>query len=210
MLKPAIRIMNEYKPLLVKLKEDASVKNPTKLSLKYFSGLTDVQIIVGLTCLMPMLRMANGLMKATQKNDVFVCDYLAAIKIFQRDPAQMYIEPQSRFTHELFWDFNSMVNVTHDMISMKWETDPLDLNAERVEFLCFMPKEDIVIRACYIDPVTKQARQVTREIYTAIIDIIKAQASGNLQFYLNCLLILFIHLVSTTEVTNCIFFGSND
>jgi hypothetical protein len=86
----------------------------------------------------------------------------------------------------------------------------LDLNAEGVEFLCFMPKEDIVIRACYIDPVTKQARQVTREIYTAIIDIIKAQASGNLQFYLNCLHILFIHLVSTTEVTNCIFFGSND
>jgi hypothetical protein len=119
MLKPAIRIMNEYKPLLVKLKEDASVKNPTKLSLKYFSGLTDVQIIVGLTCLMPMLRMANGLMKAAQKNDAFVCDYLTAIKIFQRDLAQMYIEPHSRFTHELFWDFNSMVNVTHDVIPMK-------------------------------------------------------------------------------------------
>jgi hypothetical protein len=42
MLKPTVRIMNEYKPLLVKLKEDASVKNPTKLSLKCFNGLTNV------------------------------------------------------------------------------------------------------------------------------------------------------------------------
>jgi hypothetical protein len=38
-----------------------------------------------------------------------------------------------------------MVNIIHDVIPMKWETDPLDLNAEGVEFLCFMAKEDIVI-----------------------------------------------------------------
>jgi hypothetical protein len=80
MLVPAICLMNEFKPLLVKLKQDTNIKKPKNLAVKCFSGLTDVQTIVGLASLMPMFRLANKLMKHRQRNKVFVCDYLAAIK----------------------------------------------------------------------------------------------------------------------------------
>jgi hypothetical protein len=80
MLVLAIKLMNEYKPLLVKLHEDATVRRSKHIATKCYSGLTDVQIMVGLACITPMLCTTNNLMKAAQKNDIFVCDYLAAVK----------------------------------------------------------------------------------------------------------------------------------
>ena len=35
-------LMNKYKPLLMKLKQVASVKKPKKIATKYFIGLIDV------------------------------------------------------------------------------------------------------------------------------------------------------------------------
>jgi hypothetical protein len=53
----------------------------------------------------------------------------------------------------------------------------LDLNASAVEFLSFEPK-DYSIPACFKDPVTKSEVPVTREVYSAIIDSVKEQASS--------------------------------
>jgi hypothetical protein len=83
MLAPAVRLMNEYKLLLLKLHEDATVRKPKKIAVKCYNGLTDVQIILGLSYIIPMLRLANQLMKYGQRNDVFVCDYLASVKCLQ-------------------------------------------------------------------------------------------------------------------------------
>jgi hypothetical protein len=63
MLAPAVRIMNEYRPLLVKMSKDAGVKKPTALATKCFQHLTDIQVLLGLAAILPMLRLANKLMK---------------------------------------------------------------------------------------------------------------------------------------------------
>jgi hypothetical protein len=59
MLAPAVRVMEEYKPLLVKLKTHATMRKPKKLAVTCYSELCDVQIIVSLACIMPMLTKAN-------------------------------------------------------------------------------------------------------------------------------------------------------
>jgi hypothetical protein len=98
MLAPAVRLMNKYKTLLLKLHADATVKKPTGIAVKCYNSLTDVQIILGLSCIRPMLRMANQLMKYGQRNDVFVYDYLASVNRLQVDLSQMYIEDSTRFS----------------------------------------------------------------------------------------------------------------
>jgi hypothetical protein len=177
MLAPAVRLMNEYKPLLLKLHEDATVRKPKKIAVKCYNGLTDVQIILGLSCIIPILRLTNQLMKYGQRNDVFVCDYLASVKRLQRDLSQIYIEEKTRFSQEAFWDFNALVGQTHDVIPMKWCTEEeVDLNTSGAEFLTFQCKEH-TIRATFRDPVTKAPMVVTRNLFAAIVETVKAQSS---------------------------------
>jgi hypothetical protein len=119
-----------------------------------------------------MLCLTNKLMKYGQGNEVFVCDYLAAVKQLQMDLARHYLDNKTKYTQESFWDFNALCDARHDVIPMKWVTEDLDLNASGVEFLSFSPK-DHSIPACFKDPVTKHEARVTREIYAAIIDSVQ-------------------------------------
>ncbi len=52
-------------------------------------NLCDVGIILGLPCILPMLEFVNALMKFAKIKDVFVCDYIATIKICQTDLYKM-------------------------------------------------------------------------------------------------------------------------
>jgi hypothetical protein len=180
MLAPRVRLMNEYRPLLVKLHQDATVKKPKKIATKAYSGLTDVQIVVGLGCLLPMLKATNALMKAAQHNEVFVCDYLAGVKTLQTDLANMYVEPRTRFTQGPFWDFIALKEARHDVIPMRWipNSSGLDLNASGIEYLCFEPKEGQLIRATYRDPVTRDNVPVSRDVFAVIISQVELQATG--------------------------------
>jgi hypothetical protein len=148
MLVPTVRLMNEYKPLLVKMHLDANVRKPKELGVKCFSGLRDVQIIIGLASLMPMLQLANKLIKYSQGNEVFVCDYLAAVKQLQTNLAKHYVDSKSKYSQEDFWDLNALCEARHDVILMNWVTEDLDLNASGVEFLSFEPK-DYNIPTCF-------------------------------------------------------------
>jgi hypothetical protein len=89
MLSPAIRAMNEYKTLLVKMLEDSKLKKEkvqAKNATICLNHLTDFQIVLGLTSLLPMLRLSQSLIKFAQKHDVFVCDFLAAVQVISVIP----------------------------------------------------------------------------------------------------------------------------
>jgi hypothetical protein len=57
MLAPAVRVMNEYRMLLLKFQQDSSMGKPKKIVVKCFTNLVDVQTVIGLACIMPMLRL---------------------------------------------------------------------------------------------------------------------------------------------------------
>ena len=81
MLAPSIRVMNEYQTLITKLQQDSKAKKASKKAIICFEHLCDVQIVLGLSCILPMLRAMSTLMKYAQSNSVFICDFLAAIRI---------------------------------------------------------------------------------------------------------------------------------
>jgi hypothetical protein len=43
--------------------------------------ICDVNLLISLSYLLPMLKIAHAFIKFAQKKDVFVCDYVVAIKI---------------------------------------------------------------------------------------------------------------------------------
>jgi hypothetical protein len=77
MMSHAIRVMNKYRTLVVKMMEDQDNVDTAKTS---FHHLIDVQIVISLSCLVPMLKCLHSLMQLGQKRDIFICDYLSALK----------------------------------------------------------------------------------------------------------------------------------
>jgi hypothetical protein len=46
-------------------------------------NLCDIDMILSLLCILPMVESMNGLMKFVHTKDVFLCDYVIVIKIHQ-------------------------------------------------------------------------------------------------------------------------------
>ena len=75
-----------------------------------------------------------------------------------------------------------LVEVRHDTILMNWKTDPLDLNLEGIEFLSFTLGDGYSMHAIFRDPVTRVLIPMTKDIYVAIFQGVKAQASGKFSY----------------------------
>jgi hypothetical protein len=52
--------------------------------------------------------------------DVFVCDLVATIKVYQCDLYNMYLEQSLNFTTNTFWALKSLFECKHENIHMKW------------------------------------------------------------------------------------------
>jgi len=68
----------EYKTLMVHMNNDLNHVRPTKTNLEY---LCDVEVVMGLMCIMPMLKVVHALIKFVQACDTFVCDFLIVVKL---------------------------------------------------------------------------------------------------------------------------------
>jgi hypothetical protein len=81
MLQPLKWVGKEYKTFIAKM---ATKSVYMELAKANFLNLCDIHMILGLPCILPMLEFVNGLMKFVQSKDVFVCDYIAALKTLPR------------------------------------------------------------------------------------------------------------------------------
>jgi hypothetical protein len=82
MLSPTKEVLSKYKPFLMKLclGQDKVELHVIKTN---FDSLFDVHLLFKLTCLLPLHEIIHALIKIIQKQDVFVCDYILAIKVCQ-------------------------------------------------------------------------------------------------------------------------------
>ena len=116
------------------------------------------------------------------EDDVFVHDYLASVQVLKNDLHRLYLDVKTMFPQEIFWDFNMLVEVRHNQIPMKWMAEEFDLNLDGVEFLTFKPRTEYSMHAIYKDPVTRAPIPITKDIFTAIVDGVKAQTSSVFYF----------------------------
>ncbi len=75
----------------------------------YLDLLCDVHTLLGLSCLLPLLEAVNALIKFAQGKDVFMCDFMAIVKICLVNLFMMYLDPTTSYQHEHFQLFCDVV-----------------------------------------------------------------------------------------------------
>ncbi len=81
--------------LITNMTIDYSSMESTKANLL---NLIDIDTIIRFTwCIFPMLEFVNALMKFVHAKNVFVCDYIVVVKIYQVGPYKMYGDSNTSF-----------------------------------------------------------------------------------------------------------------
>ena len=117
LLEPLKCVLGKYKTLIIKMCKDAAIKDPepkakeakekTKCNLNL---LCDVGTLLALPCILPLLEFVDLLMRFVQSRDVFVFDYVAAVKICQTELYQLYCDPETCFERAHFQQFCDIVD----------------------------------------------------------------------------------------------------
>ncbi len=86
--------MAKYKTLIVKMSQDSVSIAQARFNLNL---LCDLHMLLGLSCLLPLLEIVHALIKFAQGRDIFICDFVAIVKICQIDLCMMYSDPSSNY-----------------------------------------------------------------------------------------------------------------
>jgi hypothetical protein len=118
MLSPTKQLYVEYRPLIVTMHFENS-KNDK--ALKNLNGMCEVEFILGLPYIFPLLECVHTLIKISQGRNVFVCDFVESVKKVQQKLYKLYCDLYTRFDDLTFDDFN--VIDTNDALPMNWFYD---------------------------------------------------------------------------------------
>ena len=173
----AQKIMSEYKTLLVKMGVDMEAFAGHKgnaTPTENFEMLADVEVLLSLACFIPMVNAVHCLIKLSQARDIFICDFMQAIKICQDELARMFIEHSTAYSREDFTRYNDLVNLKCDDIPLEWRD--LDGNSG-VSHLVLNFGVTSIWATCN-DKVTGNKIFVTHHDYYRAQDSVEQQFSG--------------------------------
>jgi hypothetical protein len=175
MLSPLKRVMSEYQTLVHKMHEDSMDSTTTHISRESakanYDLLVDISIPIALACFLPLLETVHCLVKFSQERDIFICDYLAAVKVYQLQLYQLYQDPGTCFKSDAFREMTDLISCKHSTISMQWMPTDMDLNEVGMEYLAYQCK-DSYYPATMIDA-SCRVHKVTWEAFTVVVDDVK-------------------------------------
>jgi hypothetical protein len=119
-LEPVKRVMSEYKALVLKMHLDAPSLASAKANLNL---LCEIELLLGLACILPMLEALNYLIKFSQQTSCFVCDMVAAVKLCQGDLFSWYVDPDTAYSSDVFRKFKDIIADSSDVLSHEWRHD---------------------------------------------------------------------------------------
>jgi hypothetical protein len=99
---------------------DSFTNHQAKLNYEH---LCDLQILLVLACILPLLESIHVLVKFAQMQNMFVCDLVAIVKVCQVDIFSMYCDQNSKFSVNNLWAFKSLLECKHESIWMQWVLD---------------------------------------------------------------------------------------
>jgi len=76
--------------------------------------LFDVDIMLVLHSLMPFFHIMHVSIKFVQMRDVYICDFVIAMKLTQMGFYQLYIDPLVKYLDNDFMSFNNVFDQTSD------------------------------------------------------------------------------------------------
>jgi predicted glycosyltransferase involved in capsule biosynthesis len=95
----AKQILTKYKTIVIQIFNEQTSHDITKSSLELFC---DVEVFLGLTCIIPMLELVQSLSKFAQNQDIFICDFVTIVKKCEAQLYQMYYYQQTIYGQKEF------------------------------------------------------------------------------------------------------------
>jgi hypothetical protein len=88
------QILAKYKTLVVNTHDNLHIVAATKTNLQY---LCDIEVVMGLAYIMPLLESAHALIKFAHAHDTFVCDFVTVVKMCCVELYNMYLDLEKKY-----------------------------------------------------------------------------------------------------------------
>jgi hypothetical protein len=115
MISPSKHMLSKYHIFFMKMTLEAPIITLAKSNLCLF---TNVDILLGLNAIMPLLEVVHSFIKFTQLCDMFVCGFIVVVKICEGNVYQIYCDIHSFFQVDMFMNFETLINCVFESISL--------------------------------------------------------------------------------------------
>ncbi len=117
--------------------------------------LCDIEMIMGLICIMPLLKAMHTLIKFVQGQNSFVCEFVTFVKICCVELYNMYFNLEKKYNQEHFKAFFDLYQSTNDQLLIGWWID----HATNIYFVIFyfMNKQYQLHKKCHFTSLFTQA-----------------------------------------------------
>ncbi len=129
MLSPMKHIMEQYQSLIAQMHVDSLQNNIVNDNLNL---LCDLEPNLGLHTILPLLDCVHVLIKLAQSWDIFMCDFIDTMNIFQLKFHHFYNDPYSNLFDPTFDELNVLKMLTNKNLPMSWS---INLNNEELDYL---------------------------------------------------------------------------
>lgn len=89
-------------------------------ALRNLNQMCDVELIIRLLCILPLFKCVHIVIKITQGQNVFICDFVEIIKFVQHKFYTLYCDPYMRFNDLAFENFNAIETANNENLPMSW------------------------------------------------------------------------------------------
>jgi hypothetical protein len=120
-LPPLWRVLQEYRPLIIKLYGDTLARAAIKGSKKKFNMLADVKRLLSLAVILHLLQSIKNLIVFAQSLAIYVCNFTRALNLYIMDIHDLY--SNKVFQSDAFSCFKAIYKVSHEQLRMRWFTD---------------------------------------------------------------------------------------
>jgi hypothetical protein len=86
-----------------------------------YESLCDVETMMGLTCVLPMLEAVQSLNKLAQNTNYFNSDFVVSFKLTSHvDLHSLYVDLERHFSHDQLQSFVDLVEFKYDVLPTIW------------------------------------------------------------------------------------------
>jgi hypothetical protein len=107
-----------------------------------------------------------------QKQNVFVTDFVAALKVAKGQLFSIYVDKGTNFSSDEFWAFRGLLDCTHESIHWRWIEDLNDSQGGQLVFI--MADQKIWAQ--------HDRLPVTRCVFQDLVDHVNAEYTGEFFF----------------------------
>lgn len=181
MRSPAARILSEYRTLLMKMGVDMTAApghKPNATATDNFDQHADIELLLSLALFIPLVNAVHSLIKLSQARDVFICDFLQAVKLCQSELARMFIDGTTTYNKSDFKTYSELVSLSCADIPLQWRPIPGDSGLCHLLFAFEHKSGHTHVYARCHDKTTGNHLFVTHEEFNRIQDNIERQFGG--------------------------------